>query len=769
MRTINLNSNRLLIFYNKIVLLLLLNLNFLNGQSSDIDIIRDRVYHSILVNYSTNTIYSSGRDVGIVGLSSKESGFDNEAIKKILSDFDGDKWPYIHYEDVSREGFDNTIHLNNLLRLAVAYKSSPSNYFNDKNILKTIIKGLWFWCDNDFIGENWWNNQIGTPRMLVRIMLVVGDELPEKLILKSQKIIGRADINKGGSRPGGDRIKVASIAAKNQLFLKNQTEFELIINIIENEIKFVDWIGKEFGYTYSKSDAGGFNEFLKENGRGLQYDYSFHHRTDGVNNTLSYGLGWANAFVEWAYYTRNTDYSFSTVKSKILVDYYLDGVCKTSVYGVKPDFGAKNRSISRIGSTKPFDNEIPKKIVAFTSYRSDELNEIIKLRSKNANVMPISHATYYWNSEHFAFQRPDFYSSVRLYSSRNMNMESPYNSEGLLNHHRGDAANHIYTHGNEYEDISPVLDYQKIPGTTVVEKGELPHHREIKKLGLTDFVGATTDGYYGVVGFDFKSIHDPLVARKSWFFFDDHYVCLGSGISTKLKNKVNTTINQCWLNGPVNINSKGKNRKIDNGSHVYQNVEWIHHDNVAYFLPASGDIAVHNDLAEGSWWRVNKQINSPKDKISKEVFKLWFDHGVSPNNESYEYIVRPNTTLDELKKGKVINPINIITNTPYLQAVHNLQVNLIQAVFYRAGQLKVSDEFTIQASAPCILMVQLNKKDQIKQITVSDPNRELSILVLNLSKKFEVRAENYKSEWALILAILKLLSIYLKRCIQVNL
>ncbi|MEC7619603.1 MAG: hypothetical protein VX714_02555, partial [Bacteroidota bacterium] len=126
MKTINLNSNRLLIFYKKIVLLLLLNFNFLNGQSSDIDIIRDRVYHSILANYSTNTIYSSGRDVGIVGLSSMESGFDNEAIKKILSDFDGDKWPYIHYEDVSREGFDNTIHLYNLLRLAVAYKSLAS-------------------------------------------------------------------------------------------------------------------------------------------------------------------------------------------------------------------------------------------------------------------------------------------------------------------------------------------------------------------------------------------------------------------------------------------------------------------------------------------------------------------------------------------------------------------------------------------------------------------------------------------------------------------
>ena len=82
-----------------------------------------------------------------------------------------------------------------------------------------------------------------------------------------------------------------------------------------------------------------------------------------------------------------------------------------------------------------------------------------------------------------------------------------------------------------------------------------------------------------------------------------------------------------------------------------------------------------------------------------------------------------------------------------MQAVQNKEVNLIQAVFYRAGQLEIIDELTIQASAPCILMVQLNQKDQVEKITVSDPNRELSILVLNLSKKFDVKAENYRSDW----------------------
>ena len=79
----------------------------------------------------------------------------------------------------------------------------------------------------------------------------------------------------------------------------------------------MDWIGIDFGYTYSKSNTGGFNEFSKAKGRLLQYDNSFHHRTDGVNNTLSYGLKWATTFVEWIYYARDTEYA-----SRLAIIYY---------------------------------------------------------------------------------------------------------------------------------------------------------------------------------------------------------------------------------------------------------------------------------------------------------------------------------------------------------------------------------------------------------------------------------------------------------------
>jgi hypothetical protein len=41
----------------------------------------------------------------------------------------------------------------------------------------------------------------------------------------------------------------------------------------------------------------------------------------------------------------------------------------------------------------------------------------------------------------------------------------------------------------------------------------------------------------------------------------------------------------------------------------------------------------------------------------------------------------------------------------------------------------------------------MNENEEIERITVSDPNRKLSALLLRLSKKFEIKGENFKSRW----------------------
>ncbi|WP_372949773.1 polysaccharide lyase family 8 super-sandwich domain-containing protein [Mariniphaga sp.] len=652
-------------------------------------------------------------------------------------------WPGINYEDVSNEGFEHRNHLGNMVTLARAFKAKSSKFHKNKKVKNAIELALKNWVDNDYICQNWWHNQIGTPNNLVHLMLLVGDELPKDLMEKAQPIIGRAHIDAPGARPGGDRIKIAGIQAKNMLFVGDTETFNKVVRVIESEIKFSEWVGAEYGYGFRHIPSGFANREM--GGRGIQYDYSFHHRVDGVNNTLSYGTGYADAFAEWVAYTAETEYAFSEEKINQLVDYYLDGICKHLIFGKYPDPGAKNRSISREGTLRPFGSSIISKLLTSTNYRKSELEEIKNTRDNGAKST-LSHATFYWHSEHFSFQRPKWFTSVRMYSTRTHNMEVPYNSEGLLNHHRGDGANHISRTGDEHFDLAPVFDYQKVPGATIMQKPELPAPNEIQKLGSMDFVGAVTDGIYAAVGIDFRSPHDPLVARKSWFFFDDEYVCLGAGISCKQQLPVVTTVNQCLLRDDVTLSSGNNKSVVERGENEFEIVDWVFHDGIGYVFPEPATVELKNSAETGSWWRINKQSDSPKDQISLDVFKLWLNHGQRASEETYEYIVVPATTMADLEKNSSKNNIEILSNTPEIQAVKHSRLNMCQAVFYKGGELQLANSVKLVSYNPGNVILKMNG-EKITEISVSDPNRELFRFTLSVSSKIEKNGENFNTVW----------------------
>jgi len=701
--------------------LLCLIVPLLSVAKADVDIIKQRVIVELM----------------------KPEVDDAEIDRLVTTIKDDGTWPGINYEDVSRTGFQHFNHSGNLVLLARSYQKQDSKFYKSKKVKKTLELALNNWVDNDYICDNWWHNQIGVPNHLVTVMMIVGDQLPKELVDNAQPIIGRAHIDAPGARPGGDRIKISGIQAKNCLFIGDDETFAKVVKVIEGEIKYVAWIGNDYGYSFKRIETGFKNR--SSYGRGIQYDNSFHHRADGVNNTLSYGLGYADAFVEWAVYTTNTQYSFSDEKLERLIDYYLDGICKTAIYGKFPDPGAKNRSISRRGTLKAYNASTAEKLILTSDYRKAELQEIVDIRSKSIKPT-LSHATFYWNSEHFTFQRPDYFTSVRMYSTRTYNMEVPYNSEGLLNHHRGDGANHISVSGDEYFDIAPVFDYQKIPGATIIQKANLPSEKEIQKLGFTDFVGAATDGTYAAVAFDFRSPHDPLVARKSWFFFDKEYVCLGAGISTRQQLPVVTTLNQCLLKGDVTVSVDNEQRNLARGEYKFDNVDWVYQDGVGYVFPDASSAHVSNNKATGSWYKINRQSDSPKDEVVLDVFKLWVDHGPSPIDAKYQYIVVPATSIAALDRQASKNNINILSNTPYLQAVAHKGLQIYQMVFYKSGEIELSDGLTIRSDSPGIVMIKLTD-NEVSQISVSDPNRELGRMNLVISANIEKSGDNFSSVW----------------------
>ena len=650
-----------------------------------------------------------------------EPTVDKTLVKQLISTIREDgTWPGINYKDVSSTGFQHRQHLSNLVELSRAYKKNGSNYKGDKKLKKVIYSALDYWLANDFICENWWWNQIGTPNLLVSLLLIMDNDLTKEQITKTLPMVGRANLNATGARPSGDRIKIAGILAKTLLFNRDEIQFNEVIRVIEGEIKFAT-------------------------GRGMQYDYSFHHREDRVNNTLTYGLGYADAFAEWAANVSGTKYKFSDPSLHLLIDYYLDGICKMMVYGKFPDPGAMNRDITRSGSQKAFGTGTPERLLKTTDYRKNDLEEIVKVRKGETNTT-LSHSTFFWQSEHFTFQRPDYFTSVRMYSTRDCNMEEPYNGEGLMNHHRGDGTNYISRTGDEYYDISPVYDWQKIPGTTVVQKPSLPLEKEIQKKGLTDFVGAVTDGKYGAVAFDFKSPHDPLEAKKAWFFFDHEYVCLGTGISSDSKLPVTTTLNQCLLRGDVVMMNGNEKSVVKQGAQQVNNVKWIFHDGIGYLFPEPQKVNLSNQPETGSWYKINHQSDSPKEEISKEVFKLWLDHGSKPQNASYQYIVVPSTTEQEMSGSSNNRNIEILSNTTAIQAVKLSDSNICEVVFYQSGEIQISSELKIGMDSPGLVMVK-TKGSNIKAISVADPARKLGKIHLTVTDRIEKSGNNFNSLW----------------------
>lgn len=681
---------------------------------------------AFLILFSSLDIRSSESDMKIIGERIVEDlmqvPFNDEQISFLMNSItDEGYWPKINYTDLSRTGFENAKHTSYLVTLARAWNKRDSKFYKNTQLKATIESALSFWVENDFICENWWHNQIGTPNNLVNLLLLIGDELPETLVDKTQPIIGRANLNASGARPSGDRIKIAEILARNLLFLKDESRFAEVVKVLENEIKF-------------------------EMGRGMQYDYSFHHRDDRVNNTLSYGLQFADVFALWADYVHDTKYEFSQEKISILVDYYLDGICKMMVYGKYPDLGAKNRSISRKEALQAMGTSIVEKLAKVTDYRKNELQKIIESRKYGRFTPEFLYSKFFWCSEYYSHQRPAFFTSVRMFSQRNCNMEVPYNGEGLLNHHLGDGANYVYVEGTEYYDIFPVFDWQKIPGTTIVQKPELIPEKDIQKWGLTTFVGGVTDGSYGVTAFDFISPHDSTKAKKSWFFFDNEYVCLGSGIESDKNYPVVTTLNQSHLKGDVIVSVDNKKQISKKGNRQIKNVQYVYHNNIGYFFQIPTAINLSNQIQEGSWRRINCQSDISDKKVAMEVFKLWIDHGINPKNATYEYIVMPAITSNEFEKRIDNRDIQILSNTTNIQSVKHRKLNIIQAVFYKPGLLNISQGNYLKCEDPCLIMLSFNGEKLVK-ISASDPNRNLESINFSLPIKIEKKQDNFFSKW----------------------
>jgi len=621
-----------------------------------------------------------------------------QATRKLLETLRPDgSWPDIDYQDGSRSGWKTVRHLSNVATLARAYRSPGSKLQGDETLRRAVLSSLDYWLSHDFQNSNWWWNQIGVPRTLLPTLLLMKEELSAEQRGRAFTILRRAKIGMTG---------------QNLVWV---TEITAVRGILEDDPELV---------------AAAYGRIAQEirltTGEGIQPDFSFHQHGPCLYNH-GYGAAFAGDCSEIATQVAGTGFAFPPEKIALLGSLILDG-SQWMTRGDVTDFGAEGREITRRGQSAHYLSTAARNMLQLPTGREAEFRDLAA-RASGQPAPPLVGNRHFWRSDLMTHHRPGYYTSARMFSARIANTDMPCNGEGLKSHHVADGCNVLLRTGREYQEIFPVWDWQKIPGTTVEQRPELSGSP--RRTGKASFVGGVSDGTYGLAAFELE--REGLTARKSWFFFDDEYACLGAGITCDSENPVVTTLNQCNLVGDVLVAKDGRVRKLDSETHQLDNPDWLWHDEVGYVLLGSGSVRLHNGPQRASWWEINHRYS--KDTVARDVFTAWIDHGTRPQNAAYAYLVVPGITVDNLATYVGRSPVKVLRNTPGLQAVLHEKLRVAGLAFYEPDEVEIRAGLTVSVDTPCLVL--LRELPEKLTISVSNPSNEQAVVQLDVSRSLQ--------------------------------
>lgn len=618
-----------------------------------------------------------------------------DEVSQLLSDMQEDgTWKDIDYTSNERGGWPQRGHLTNLLEIAKAYQTVGTDFYQKGNVSEKIQFSLNYWLDNDLICPNWWYPVIGVPQILNPIMILMEEETTNEQLEKALVILNRCEIG----RTGQNRVWQSGNVLLTSLLVKDS---EMI----------------------KKASLSIKEELVVSEKEGVQPDWSYHQHGPQLQFG-NYGLSYVSDMIKWVSILRKTPFNFDESKVSILRNYLLEGQ-QWVTWKNEMDISACGR---QLGPDKP---QTKAESLSRSFLKMQKMDPEFADKYKMANQYEsLSGNKHFWRSDIQIQRTPEYYFSVKMCSERVIGAES-CNAENVQGYYMGDGASFLYQSGKEYKNIFPFWDWKKIPGTTTLQDDDpLPVLTWLGYRVESNFVGGVSDGENGIAVMKYN--RNGLNAKKSWFMFDGKIVCLGNGVNSTEGLQVTTSVNQSYLQGEV-IFKTMELEKTANGEEILNNLIWMLHDNIGYFFPDGGNLILETKEVEGAWNRVTVRLSD--SLIRTNIFKLWFDHGINPVDESYNYVLVPNATklkLEEMEK----QPSFEIINDENRQEVVSTDGSKAGIVFYEYG--KTGTFGGIEVDRPCLVM--LKKQNDKLQISVSDPTQKLSeiglVIVGEYSGKF---------------------------------
>ncbi|MER6135866.1 polysaccharide lyase family 8 super-sandwich domain-containing protein [Streptomyces sp. NPDC001815] len=259
---------------------------------------------------------------------------------------------------------------------------------------------------------------------------------------------------------------------------------------------------------------------------------------------------------------------------------------------------------------------------------------------------------------------------------------------------------------DQYTDwFWPTVDWYRLPGTTVSTKrladragGEWGEPRP-----ATRWVGGTTDGEFAAVGQHLKGLGSTLEARTSWFCLSDAVICLGAGITATDGVPVETIVD---------------NRNLGEGGTqtLVRGPGWAHLEGHGGWVVLDGKrLRTLREDRTGSWSDIN--TTSTTERRTRRWQTLWLDHGTDPVDATYAYALFPGASPRTVAvRAADRRRLSVLSNDADCQAVSVPAPGLLAANFWRPGAVG-----PLAVSAPASVLVR--RRGRTATLCVSEPPR----------------------------------------------
>lgn len=636
----------------------------------------------------------------------------SESIKKMQPD---GSWPGIDYDSKAMQNWPGNEHLSRMFGMVLAYAANEKHplYKNDE-LLLAILKSIDFWFAKDPTKghPSWWYRDMQPQMNLRRVCLLMEPYLGKK---RRAQIVDMLQPLVASRHTGANLVWFAENTFFKGLFMEDY-------DMMEHAVK-----------SLNRAFTPAFKTLHKVDAEGLQPDSSFAQHGLQLYQNM-YGLGYLANGCTWLYVLHGTPLALSDAKRDLLNDMALNGNRWMLRYH-QNDPSTRGRAIA-----VPVPRRGSASFLLPYLERLRQANENLETKSqiqytiehiKGERPTPgIVGNRYFWRVDYMSHIREKFFASVRMMSKGVKGCE-----QTIGNNMRGGLTSYGVTYfmrtGNEYDNIFPVWDWTLLPGVSAPREIFTPH--QLMWMDST-FVGGVSDGMYGCAAMDFArtvpKIKKHFSGRKAYFFFEDEVVALGTALSSDFEKEFNTTLNQCLLGDNVYIDGRTEALGRSPVASQYEG-RWVNHDSIGYVFPAKQTFMLKNGEQHGSWRKIS--INGSDDPVKNDVFTLYVEHGVKPENGRYEYIVVPGVTHKETAKYSENMPVVVLQNDKHIQAVEHVPLKTAGIVFYQPGNITLKSGVTVSVDHQCFLLI-TEKPGDVFEVSAANPETPGLKLTIKLSR-----------------------------------